>query len=54
MLMKNVVSRFFLTLVEFFQIREKFINVIMDGYSLIKGTIREGTNRQRSVQKGDV
>ena len=40
---------FFLTLVGFFQIPEKVINVIMDNYSLLRGTIGEGTNHRRSV-----
>ena len=47
-------SSFFLTLVELFQTLENFIDAIMEGYSLLRGTIRKGTNHRRSVGKGTV
>ena len=48
---KNIVSTFFLILAGRFQTQDKFINVIVEGYSLLMWTIREPTNRQRSVQE---
>ena len=48
-LKKNFVSSFFLTLAEHFQTQEKLINGMMEGYSSLRGTIRQTTNRQRSV-----
>ena len=44
-------SSFFLTLVELFKTQEKFINLIMGNYSLLRGTIWEGIHWQRSVRE---
>ena len=40
-------SSFFLTLAEHFKIKKKIIHVIIEGYSLLKGTIRKATKQQR-------
>ena len=41
-----------LTLLGHFQTKEKFIIVIMDGYSLLEGSYQEGTKRDGSFKKG--
>ena len=50
----KVASSFFLALLGHFQTKKKFIKVLLDGYSLLGVTIREGTNQQRSVRGGTV